>query len=115
MNDRTSRLTSVTSLDNLEQVVKNPMDLGTIREKLDLKNGAGYKDIQEICDDVRLVFTNAMSYNQDGSDVYVMAKTLSDKFEEKWKTALEPKLAEEVYLTTHSALSMLLHRVFIFI
>lgn len=85
----------------LDQVVKNPMDLGTIREKLDAKNGAGYKHIQEICDDVRLVFTNAMSYNQDGSDVYVMAKTLSDKFEEKWKTALEPKLAEEVYLTTY--------------
>jgi hypothetical protein len=25
-----------------------------------------------------------------------MAKTLSDKFEEKWKALVEPKLAEEV-------------------
>lgn len=72
------------------------MDLGTIRDRMDAKDGTGYKHIQEICDDVRLVFSNAMAYNQDGTDVHVMAKTLSEKFEEKWKTVLEPKLQEEV-------------------
>ncbi|KAL2629149.1 hypothetical protein R1flu_013835 [Riccia fluitans] len=76
-------------------IIKKPMDLGTIRDKMDAKDGAGYKHIQEICDDIRLVFSNAMAYNQSGSDVHVMAKTLSEKFEEKWKTVLEPKLQEE--------------------
>ncbi len=80
----------------MEQVVKHPMDFGTIRDRMDAKDGTGYKHIQEICDDVHLVFSNAMSYNQDGSDVHTMAKTLSDKFEEKWKALVEPKLAEEV-------------------
>ncbi|KAG6555385.1 hypothetical protein Mapa_002611 [Marchantia paleacea] len=76
-------------------IIKKPMDLGTIRDRMDAKDGTGYKHIQEICDDVRLVFSNAMAYNQDGTDVHVMAKTLSEKFEEKWKTVLEPKLQEE--------------------
>jgi hypothetical protein len=85
----------LTSLVTMEQVVKHPMDFGTIRDRMDAKDGTGYKHIQEICDDVRLVFSNATSYNQDGSDVHTMAKTLSDKFEEKWKALVEPKLAEE--------------------
>lgn len=70
------------------------MDLGTIKNKLDVKDGLGYQHVQEVCDDVRLVFSNAMTYNPEGSDVYVMSKTLSDKFEEKWKTLIEPKLQE---------------------
>jgi hypothetical protein len=79
------------------QVIKKPMDLGTIRNKMEAKDGSGYKHVQEICDDVRLVFSNAMTYNQEGTDVHVMAKTLSEKFEDKWKTALEPKVIEEVH------------------
>ncbi|KAH8969130.1 hypothetical protein BDL97_02G018200 [Sphagnum fallax] len=82
-------------LHDYHEVVKHPMDFGTIRDRMDAKDGTGYKHIQEICDDVRLVFSNATSYNQDGSDVHTMAKTLSDKFEEKWKALVEPKLAEE--------------------
>lgn len=73
------------------------MDLGTIRNKMEAKDGSGYKHVQEICEDVRLVFSNAMTYNQEGTDVHVMAKTLSEKFEDKWKTALEPKVIEEVH------------------
>lgn len=78
--------------------MKKPMDLGTIRDKMDAKDTAGYKHVQDVGDDIRLVFTNAMTYNQEGSDVHVMAKTLLDKFDEKWKALLEPKLAEEVPL-----------------
>ncbi|KAJ7556744.1 hypothetical protein O6H91_05G096300 [Diphasiastrum complanatum] len=78
-------------------VIKKPMDFGTIREKMNNpKEGAGYRNIQEICEDVRLVFSNAMTYNQEGTDVHIMAKTLSEKFEEKWKIVLEPKLHEEM-------------------
>lgn len=82
-------------LHDYYDVIKKPMDLGTIRNRMDAKDGSGYKHVQEICDDVRLVFSNAMTYNQEGTDVHVMAKTLSEKFEDKWKTVLEPKVLEE--------------------
>lgn len=72
------------------------MDLGTIKNKMDAKDASGYQHVQEVYQDVRLVFSNAMKYNPEGSDVYVMSKTLSEKFEEKWKTLVEPKLHEEV-------------------
>lgn len=72
------------------------MDLGTIKNKMDAKDTSGYQHVQEVCDDMRLVFSNAMTYNPEGSDVHVMSKTLSDKFEEKWKALIEPKLHFEV-------------------
>jgi hypothetical protein len=80
----------------LEQVIEKPMDLGTIKNRMDAKDASGYQHVQEVGDDMRLVFSNAMTYNPEGSDVYVMTKTLSDKFEEKWKSLIEPKLHEEV-------------------
>ncbi|MCO5595611.1 hypothetical protein L7F22_049656 [Adiantum nelumboides] len=82
-------------LHDYYDVIKKPMDLGTIRNRMEAKDGTGYRHVQEICDDVRLVFSNAMTYNQEGTDVHVMAKTLSEKFEDKWKTSLEPKVIEE--------------------
>ena len=35
-------------------------------------------------EDIRSVWTNCMTYNQDGSDFYLLAKNLSKKFEEKY-------------------------------
>jgi hypothetical protein len=37
-----------------------------------------------------------MKYNDERDDVHVMARTLLEKFEEKWLQLL-PKVAEEVY------------------
>lgn len=71
------------------------MDFSTIKNKMEAKDGAGYKNVREICADVRLVFKNAMKYNDERRDVHVMAKTLLGKFEEKWLQLL-PKVAEEV-------------------
>ena len=71
------------------------MDFSTIKKKMEAKDGNGYKNIHEICSDVRLVFKNAMKYNDERSDVHVMAKTLLAKFEEKWLLLL-PKVTEEV-------------------
>eukprot|EP00960_Hanusia_phi_P078219 768794-Hanusia_phi.AAC.2 len=39
---------------------------------------------QQFKDDVLLVFKNAMTYNPEGHDVHVMAKTLKVLFEGKW-------------------------------
>ncbi|CAK7328257.1 unnamed protein product [Dovyalis caffra] len=69
-------------------IIKNPMDLGTIKSKI--ASGA-YSSPLEFMADVRLTFQNAMVYNPQGSDAYVMADTLSKFFEIRWKT-IEKKL-----------------------
>ncbi|GMP55929.1 hypothetical protein CsSME_00020585 [Camellia sinensis var. sinensis] len=76
------------------QVIEKPMDFSTIKAKMEAKDGTGYKNVREICADVRLIFKNAMKYNEERDDVHVMAKTLLAKFEEKWLQLL-PKVDEE--------------------
>ncbi|KAF9612464.1 hypothetical protein IFM89_000212 [Coptis chinensis] len=81
-------------LHDYYDVIDKPMDFSTIKNQMEAKDGAGYKNVREICADVRLVFKNAMTYNEDRSDVHVMAKTLLEKFEEKWLQLL-PRVIEE--------------------
>ncbi|KAH7510982.1 hypothetical protein JRO89_XSUnG0231100 [Xanthoceras sorbifolium] len=76
------------------QVIEKPMDFSTIKNKMDGKDGNWYKNVREIYADVRLVFKNAMKYNDERDDVHVMAKSLLEKFEEKWLQLL-PKVVEE--------------------
>lgn len=71
------------------------MDFSTIKTKMEAKDGTGYENVREICADVRLIFKNAMKYNNERDDVHVMAKSLLVKFEEKWLQLL-PKVDEEV-------------------
>jgi E1A/CREB-binding protein len=59
------------------EIVKKPMDLGTIQKKVE--NGQ-YHAIDDFQTDVNLSFDNAMLYNEDGSVVYDMAKELKVKF-----------------------------------
>jgi E1A/CREB-binding protein len=59
------------------EVIKKPMDLGTIKKRLE--NGC-YHSIDEFEDHVNLTFDNAMLYNPEGSVVYNMAKEMKDKF-----------------------------------
>ena len=63
---------------------------------MEAKDGTGYKNVREICADAKLVFNNAMKYNDERSDVHLMAKTLLEMFEEKWQLLLLPKVTEEV-------------------
>lgn len=63
------------------EIIKNPMDLGTVKDRL-AQNW--YKSPMEFAEDVRLTFQNAMTYNPKGQDVYVMAEQLAKTFEEKW-------------------------------
>ncbi|XP_044509068.1 transcription factor GTE1-like isoform X2 [Mangifera indica] len=81
-------------LHDYYEVIDKPMDLGTIKTKMDAKDGNGYKNVREIYADVRLVFKNAMKYNDERHDIHVMAKSLLEKFEEKWLQLL-PKVVEE--------------------
>lgn len=68
-------------LHDYHVVIKQPMDLGTVKSRLS-KNW--YKSPREFAEDVRLTFRNAMTYNPKGQDVHIMAEELSKIFEEKW-------------------------------
>ncbi|KAG6495742.1 hypothetical protein ZIOFF_043568 [Zingiber officinale] len=70
-------------------VIKHPMDLGTIKTKI---SSGGYSSPWDFAADVRLTFTNAMTYNPPTNDVHFMADTLSKYFELRWKP-IEKKLA----------------------
>lgn len=85
-------------LISVYQIIDRPMDFSTIKNQMEATDGTGYKHVREISADVRLVFKNAMKYNDDKSDVHLMAKTLLEKFEEKWIQLL-PKVNEEVNIT----------------
>ncbi|KAI7754842.1 hypothetical protein M8C21_020845 [Ambrosia artemisiifolia] len=63
-------------------IIKHPMDLGTVKSRLE-KNW--YNSPMEFAEDVRLTFQNAMTYNLKGQDVHAMAELLFKLFEEKWK------------------------------
>ncbi|KAL3648765.1 hypothetical protein CASFOL_005168 [Castilleja foliolosa] len=81
-------------LHDYYEVIEKPMDFSTIKSKMEARDDTGYKNVREICADVRLVFKNAMKYNDEKDDVHVMAKSLLDKFETKWLQLL-PKVDED--------------------
>lgn len=78
-------------LHDYHQIIRKPMDLGTIKKRLHLKH---YPSPAEFADDIRLTFSNAMTYNPVGHDVYVMAELLKNIFEDWWKN-MTKKLDDE--------------------
>ncbi|OQU75782.1 transcription factor GTE1 isoform X2 [Sorghum bicolor] len=78
----------------LKEIITQPMDFSTIQKKMERKDGTCYTNVREICSDVRLIFANAMKYNDDQNVVHLMAKSLLEKFEEKWLHFL-PKVESE--------------------
>ena len=74
------------------EVIKRPMDLGTIRKKLE--NGV-YHRLEEFHDHVHLTFDNAMLYNPEGSVVYNMAKEMKVKFDQDYAAMMTQINAEE--------------------
>lgn len=73
-------------------IIKSPMDFGTIKAKLETNY---YSGTEEFADDVRLTFSNAMTYNPPGNDVHVMAKDLWEIFERKWKDLIRKLKCED--------------------
>jgi len=61
-------------------VIKEPMDLGTVSEKLSYGE---YESIDDFVADVRLIWSNALLYNPPGNEVHEMAQSLSNLFEKK--------------------------------
>jgi len=66
------------NLPDYFEIVKHPMDLGSIKKRLD---NAFYKTVAEFAHDVRLTFDNAVLYNGDGSDVAKVARDMRGQFD----------------------------------
>ena len=66
------------SLPDYFQVIKRPMDMGTIKAKIDAK---AYKNSQEFAGDVRLMFSNCYRYNPPDHEVTKMGRKLQEEFE----------------------------------
>jgi len=73
-------------LDDYFDIIKKPMDLGTIQKKLD---GGSYHSFDDFRSDVRLTFENAMKYNEERTVVHEMAKELKKKFETDFKKLMK--------------------------
>jgi len=74
------------------EVIKQPMDLGTIRKKLE--NGC-YHSLESFHNHVSITFENAMLYNPEGSVVYNMASEMKNKFIQDYDILLKQLNQEE--------------------
>lgn len=73
--------TSLPELKDYKKVVKTPMDLGTVKNKID---GRDYSSHLDFASDVRMIFTNCYKYNPPESEIVTMARKLQDVFEMKY-------------------------------
>lgn len=62
------------------KLIKEPMDLGTVAERIGKSH---YARLEQFAYDVRLVWKNAFIFNAPGSLYFKAAKTLSDAFEKR--------------------------------
>ncbi|KAF3835704.1 hypothetical protein F7725_028262 [Dissostichus mawsoni] len=68
-------------LHDYHDIIKQPMDLGTIRKKMDERE---YENTKEFAADVRLMFSNCYKYNPPSHEVVYMARKLQDVFEARY-------------------------------
>ncbi|VBB31273.1 unnamed protein product [Acanthocheilonema viteae] len=80
-------------LEDYYDIVKNPMDLGTIRRKLDAKQ---YATPEELRADVILVCENCYKYNPTSDPIHQHGRALQKYFEDKWRQMPEePAVVDE--------------------
>ncbi|XP_077189145.1 bromodomain testis-specific protein isoform X2 [Paroedura picta] len=96
---------TVLGLEDYHTVIKHPMDLGTIKEKME---NYDYKDIQEFAADVRLMFMNCYRYNSPDCEVVAMARKLQDVFEMQFaKIPDDPTTSRPLlHFTTRAGISV---------
>lgn len=64
------------------------MDLGTVQQRL--TQGNHYTTLYQVGADVRRIWTNCMTYNQENSDFYQLAEVLA----KKWDTVYQQILVD---------------------
>ncbi|XP_062871455.1 bromodomain-containing protein 4 isoform X2 [Trichomycterus rosablanca] len=68
------------NLPDYYKIIKNPMDMGTIRKRLE---NSYYWNAQECIQDFNTMFTNCYIYNKAGDDIVLMAEALEKMFLQK--------------------------------
>lgn len=68
-------------LRDYHEIVKNPMDLDTIKKKMDARE---YRKPEQFASDVRLMLHNSFRYNPPDHDVNKCGKKLLEIFEQKY-------------------------------
>lgn len=76
INSKVCGLVSLTQ--DYFQVVKRPMDLGTIRDRLE--KGEVYKNVKQVLEDVALVWSNCRLYNDDGDPIMELLQCVESSF-----------------------------------
>lgn len=74
------------------EVIKRPMDLGTVRRKLD---AGEYTTPVQFSQDMTLIWTNAQNYNERGSEYWEAARALRQETRESMKPVLAAWRAEQ--------------------
>ncbi|KAK1323142.1 Transcription factor GTE7 [Acorus calamus] len=73
-------------LHDYHRIIKQPMDLGTVKSRIERGHYAGPLDFAS---DVRLTFNNALMYNPVGHEVHVVAGRLLKQFETMFNPAYD--------------------------
>lgn len=81
-------------------VVKTPMDLGTVRANL---LGGRYGSSRAFADDMRLMFRNALAFNPAGSFVHDVAATYLRHFEAAYESQVAAYVRTQVRRSTGAA------------
>ncbi|XP_043941592.1 bromodomain-containing protein 3-like [Protopterus annectens] len=89
-------------LHDYYSIVKHPMDLSTIKRKMDNRE---YKNAQSFTADVRLMFMNCYKYNPADHEVVAMARKLQDVFEMHFASIQDLPAAESVTSETNKSSS----------
>ena len=71
------------------EIVKNPMDLGTIRKQLEAGRQVGWENLsysseEEVLKDVKLVWKNCRLFNRAGDPVYEQSVLIEPVFDTLW-------------------------------
>lgn len=87
------QLWAIDQLPGYFDLITHPMDLDTVRQRLEAGHyltAPGKEEVEEVrfdvanfSKDMRLIFNNAQTYNRPGDIFYEAAKRLSEKFEAK--------------------------------
>ncbi|XP_060775713.1 bromodomain testis-specific protein isoform X3 [Neoarius graeffei] len=76
-------------LHDYHDIIHQPMDLGTIKKKMDNRE---YTDALQFVADIRLMFSNCYKYNPPNHEVVAMARKLQEVFESRFvKIPDEPR------------------------
>ena len=75
------------------EAIKTPMDLRTLKEKL---QGGSYASMDLFLEDARLIFTNALTFNREGEPCYVAAENVWTQFETKLANSTGLPMCDQV-------------------